>query len=173
MGTIRSEMAGYKFKNFETGLHYQDYILRRPLRRTGTLALLVSIANDCQPKAFFFQVNSDIFGKTSSIIFRAKGVKTASVKHKSKRSTFNSVLEKINKQEIAGNVGFSSFFFGFLQSNFRSIGTHNLKAVLAKPDGIVSCSTANIQDFAAGNWSFGHNFDQIEIRLADIPGSVP
>jgi len=100
-------------------------------------------------------------------------MKTAPVKYKTKRSAFNFVTEKINKPEIAFNVGFRSFFFCLLQSNFRSINTNNLKALLGKPYGIVSGSTADIEDFAAQNRSLGRNFDEIEIRLADVPRSVP
>ena len=106
--------------------------------------MLVSVADNCQPQAGFFQMNSHILGKRSSIIFRIKGVKTASVKNKTKGSTFNFVLKKINKYEIAGNFGFRSFFSCLLQSSGRSIDTNNLKPVLGKPYGIVSGSTANI-----------------------------
>ncbi len=91
-------------------------------------------------------MSSDILGKPSSLISRTEGVKTASVKYKTKRSTFDFVLKKISKDELACNVGLRSFFFCLLESNVGSIRTNNLKAVLGKPDGIVSGSTANIQE---------------------------
>ena len=118
-------------------------------------------------------MTSDISGKPSSIIFRTEGVKTASVKHKAKRSPFNCVLEKINKYKIALNVGLRSLFFRLLYGNVGSVSTHNLKPVPGKPYGIVSSSTANIQDLAAQNRFLGHNLDKVEIWPADVPRSVP
>ena len=41
-------------------------------------------------------------------------MKTASIKYETKSSIFNFVMEKINKHEIAFNVGFRSFFFCLL-----------------------------------------------------------
>ena len=134
---------------------------------------LIGIPNKCQPQADLLQMSSDILGKSSSILFRTECVKITSVKYETKRSAFNFVLKKIDTYEIAFNVGFRSFFFCLLQSNVRSIRAYNLKAILCKPYGIVSGSTADIQGFAAWNTVFGHHFDQIEIRLADVPGSVP
>src|SRR5271169_6398494 len=99
-------------------------------------------------------------------------MKTASVKCETKRSAFNFVVKKICEYEIAFYVGLRGFFFCFLQGNVRSIRTGDLKSVLRKPYGIVSGSTANIQGFATQNGSLGHNFDKIEIRLADVPRSV-
>jgi len=135
--------------------------------------MLIGIANKRQPQAGFLQMGSDILGKSSSIIFRTECVKTASVKYKSKWSDFNFAPKKINKYKIAFNLGVRSFFFCLLQSNVRSISANNLKAILRKPYGIVSGSTADIQGFAGWNRVFGHHFDKIEIRLADVPGSVP
>ncbi|MFZ0926955.1 MAG: hypothetical protein WAN11_00030 [Syntrophobacteraceae bacterium] len=100
-------------------------------------------------------------------------MKTASVKCEAKRSTFNFVVKKISEYEIAFNVVPRGFFLCLFQSNVRSISTCNLKAVLRKPYGIVSSPTANIQGFATQNRFSGHNFDKIEIRLADVPRSVP
>src|SRR5208283_813863 len=97
-------------------------------------------------------------------------MKTASVKCEAERSTFNFVVKKISEYEIAFNVGLRGFFL--CQSNVRSISTGNLEAALRKPYGIVSGSTANIQGFTTQNRFLGHNFDKIEIRLADVPGSV-
>ena len=135
--------------------------------------MLIGITNKCQPQAGLLQMSNDILGKSSSIIFRAECVKTTSVKYKIKGSAFNFILKKINTYEMAFNAGFRSFFFCLLQSNVRSIRANNLKAIPSKPYGIVSGSTADIQGFAAWNRVFGHHFDQIEIRLADVPGSVP
>jgi len=135
--------------------------------------MFIGIPNKCQPQAGFLQMNSDILGKSSSILFRTECVKTTSVKYKTKRSAFKFVLKEINTYEIAFNIDFRSFFSCLLQSYTRSIRANNLKAILRKPYGIVSGSTADIQGFAAWNRVLGHRFDKIEIRLADVPGSVP
>jgi hypothetical protein len=50
---------------------------------------------------------------------------------KYKKSTLDFVLKKINKHEIAFNIGLRSFFFCLLYGNVRSISPKNLKAVLA------------------------------------------
>jgi|GEM_PF-1681823 len=135
--------------------------------------MLIGVTNKCQPQAGLLQMSSDILGKSSSVLFGTECVKTTSVKYKTKRSAFNFVLKKIKKYEIAFNVGLRSLFFCLLQSNVRSIRADNLKAILRKPYGIVSGSTADIQGFAGWNRALGHHFDQIKIRLADVPGSVP
>ena len=135
--------------------------------------MLIGVTNKCQPQAGLLQMSSDILGKSSSIIFRTECVKTTSVKYETKRSALNIVLKKIDAYEIAFNIGFRGFFFCLLQSNVRSIRANNLKAILRKPYGVVSGSTADIQGFAAWNRALGHHFDKIEIRLADVPGSVP
>ncbi len=135
--------------------------------------MLIGITHKCQPQTGFLQMSGNIFRKSFSIIFRTECVKTASVKYKTKRSAFNLVFKKISDYEIAFNVGFKSFFFCLVQSNVRSIRADDLKAILGKPYGIISGSSADIQGFAAWNRMFGHYFDQIEICLADVPGSVP
>ncbi len=53
------------------------------------------------------------------------------------------------KECFFGNANINrSFFSCLLQSNFRDISANNLNAVLGRPYGIVSGSTADIQDIA-------------------------
>jgi len=118
-------------------------------------------------------MSSDIVGKPASVIFGTEGVKTASVEHKAKRSTLNCVLEKIDQHEITFDVGFRGLLSCLLQGNVGSVNAHNLKAVLGQPYGIVSSSTANIQDLAVQNRFFGHDFNEVGIRLTDVPRCVP
>jgi hypothetical protein len=100
-------------------------------------------------------------------------MKTASVKCEAKRSTFNFVVKKISEYENALSVGIGGFLLCLPQRNVRSVRTGNRKTILRKPYGIVSGPTANIQGFATQNRFLGDNLDKIEIRFADVPGSVP
>jgi len=76
--------------------------------------VFIRVADDCQPQSVFGQMMGDILGERSSVIFRAEGVKTSSIKYKAERSAFNFVMEKINKYEITLHAGFGSFFFCLL-----------------------------------------------------------
>jgi hypothetical protein len=173
MGMIGSEMAGGKEEDLETGLYGQDDISRRPLRRTGALAMLIRVADQRQPQARLFQMNRDVLGKPSAVVWRAEGVKTAAVKREAKRSAFHLIPEEISKHEVARHVGPGSLFPCLRESHVRGIGSCNLKAVLGQPDGVVAGAAANFQDSATRNRSLGHYFNQVEIGPTDVPGSVP
>jgi hypothetical protein len=147
---IRSEMATREGKNLEIGLYRQDDICRLPLRRTWALALLVRIADQRQPQTGLFQVNRDVLGEPSAVVFRVEGVKTASVKRETERSAGNPVSEEIHQHEVAGHVGFCRLLPGLRESHVRGIGACNLKAVPGQPDSVVAGSAANLQDLATG-----------------------
>jgi hypothetical protein len=118
-------------------------------------------------------MSSHILGKPASVIFRTEGMQTASVEYKTKRSSSDCVPEKIDQHEITFNVGFGRLLSCLLYGNVRSINAYNLKAVLGQPYGIVSSSTTNIQDLAAQNRLFGHDFDEVGVWPTDVPRCVP
>ena len=130
---VRFEMAGGKGKDLKKGLYGQDDIARGPLRWARTFAAFIGVADERQPQAGFFQMSGNIAGERASIVFGTEGVKTASVKGKTKRGTFNRVLKKIDQHKTAANASFRNLFPGLPQSNLRSIGARYLKAVPGKP----------------------------------------
>lgn len=55
-------------------LYGQDDIARGPLRRAGTFAAFIGIADERQPQARFCQMDGDISGEPASVVCGREGV---------------------------------------------------------------------------------------------------
>jgi len=114
----------------------------------------------------------DILGKSFSIVFRTERVKTAPVEYKAKRQSLDSVFQEVDQHEPAWDVGLRGFLFGFFQGDVRDIRARDLKALPGQPYGVVSGPAADVQGFAFRDRMVGDGFDQVEVRLAEVPGRV-
>ncbi len=90
--TIGSEMARAEGKNLEKRLYGCNYIPGCALRRTRTLTLFISIANDTQPEAGRLKISSDFFCEVVPMFVRVKNMKATFVVYKAKRSARDFIL---------------------------------------------------------------------------------
>ena len=92
-------MAGNEGKNFEVGLHGINDIFGTPLWRPRRIPHFISVADQAEPQATFFQMAVHVFSKLFPLFIGFEYVKQSPIKHEPERRSLNLARDEIAHDE--------------------------------------------------------------------------